>query len=65
METTDSVVEMDSDYDFSAGTRGKYIEPFASGTNLILLDPDVAQIFSDWKQVNDILRALIPILVRA
>lgn len=36
------------EYDFSqmkGGVRGKYVERYRSGTNLVLLDPDVAQAF--------------------
>lgn len=35
-------------YDFSQmkdGVRGKYVERYRSGTNLVLLDSDVAQAF--------------------
>ncbi|HEY9601566.1 MAG TPA: hypothetical protein V6C85_08150 [Allocoleopsis sp.] len=37
-----------SEYDFSqmkGGIRGKYVERYRAGTNLVLLDPDVAQAF--------------------
>jgi hypothetical protein len=37
-----SEVEMRSEYDFSGGIRGKYAERCARGTNIVLLDPDVA-----------------------
>ena len=46
------------EYDFSAGIRGKYAKRFLSGTNLVLLDPDVAEIFPTSDAVNDALRAL-------
>jgi hypothetical protein len=39
--------------------RGKYAARYHSGTNLVLLDPDVAKIFSDGKAVNDALRLVI------
>ncbi len=39
--------------------RGKYAERCAQGTNLVLLDPDVAEVFHDTKAVNDVLRQLI------
>ncbi len=38
--------ELRSEYDFSkmtGGVKGKYIERYRAGTNLVLLDPDVAQ----------------------
>lgn len=46
------------EYDFSAGIRGKYAKRFLLGTNLVLLDPDVAEVFPTADAVNDALRAL-------
>lgn len=43
-------------YDFSKGVRGKYAKRFEEGTNLILLDPDVAEKFPDSESVNRALR---------
>jgi len=39
--------------------QGNYAEHYAEGTNIVLLDPDVAQVFTDSKSVNDALRAII------
>lgn len=50
------------EYDFSklnGHVRGKYVERYREGTNLILLDPDVAAAFPDAKAVNDALRLLL------
>ena len=50
------------EYDFSqmtGGVRGKYVERYRQGTNLVLLDPDVADAFPDAKAVNDALRLLL------
>ena len=50
------------EYDFSkleGHTRGKYVERYRRGTNLVLLDPDVAAAFPDAKAVNDALRLLL------
>lgn len=50
------------EYDFSkmqGGVRGKYVERYRSGTNLVRLDPDVAQAFPDDAAVNAALRQLI------
>jgi hypothetical protein len=44
--------DMLNEYDFSQGVRGKYAKRYAEGTNVIVLDPDVAAIFSDAKSVN-------------
>ena len=58
--------ECDSDmldeYDFSEGVRGKYAERYARGSNVVVLDPDVAQVFSDSESVNEALRALAEII---
>jgi hypothetical protein len=50
---------MRAGYDFSGGVRGKYAKHYAQGTNLILLDPDVAAAFGDAKAVNRALRAYL------
>ncbi len=47
--------------DLGEGVRGKYYENYKSGTNVVLLSPDVASVFKDDKEVNDALRALIKI----
>lgn len=51
--------EMRSEYDFSNGVRGKYAARFAEGTNLVLLDPDVAAEFPTATAVNKALREVI------
>ena len=50
--------EMRDEYDFSKGVRGKYADRFAAGSNVIVLDPDVAEVFGDGKAVNEALRLL-------
>ncbi len=50
---------MRAEYDFSKGVRGKYFDSFKQGTNLILLEPDLASVFKDSAAVNDALRALL------
>ena len=47
------------EYDFSGAVRGKYYERYRQGTNVVLLDPDVAAIFRDSAAVNDTLRSLV------
>lgn len=51
--------EMCPEYDFSKGVRGKYFERFQQGTNLVLLEPDVASVFKDSAAVNEALRGLV------
>ena len=51
------------DYDdFSAGVRGKYAKRYAQGTNVVVLDPDVADVFKDAESVNATLRAVARIM---
>jgi hypothetical protein len=54
--------EMLEEYDFSGGVRGKYAARFAQGSQVIVLDPDVAQVFSNSESVNRALRALAEII---
>lgn len=43
------------------GVRGKYFEAYQKGTNLVLLSPDVAKVFSTQEAVNEALRSLISV----
>jgi len=36
---------MRKEYGFSKGVRGKYARKYKAGTNIVLLDPDVAGVF--------------------
>lgn len=49
---------MREEYDFSGGVRGKYVDRFAEGSNVVVLDPDVAAEFKTRQAVNDALRDL-------
>ena len=55
--------ELRPEYDLKAllksGVRGKYAERYQSGTNLVLLDPDVAEAFPDEQAVNEALRLVV------
>ena len=55
---------MRPEYDFSGGVRGKYANRYRKGTNVVLLDPDVAAAFPDSTSVNEALRALLEITMR-
>ena len=58
---------MREEYDFSklsGAVRGKYHERYKSGTNLVLLQPDVAEAFPDAESVNEALRALLKVAAR-
>jgi hypothetical protein len=54
----DEPEEMLPEYDFSGGVRGKYAGRFAKDTVMVVLDPDVAEVFPDPETVNKALRAL-------
>ncbi len=59
--------ELLSEYNFSelqGGVRGKYVDRYRSGTNIVLLDPDVAQAFPNDEAVNEALRLLLKIAQR-
>jgi hypothetical protein len=47
---------MRREYDFTGGIRGKYAARFEKGSNVIVLAPDVAEVFKTSKAVNDALR---------
>ncbi|MCG6868497.1 MAG: hypothetical protein LJE91_07145 [Gammaproteobacteria bacterium] len=52
------VAEMRAEYDFSGGVRGKYARRYAEGSNVVVLDPDVAEHFKTSEDVNRALREL-------
>jgi hypothetical protein len=59
--------ELRPEYDFSkmaGGVRGKYVERYRAGTNLVLLDPDIAKAFPTDASVNEALRLLLQIAQR-
>jgi hypothetical protein len=59
MKRTETDPDALDEYDFSGGVRGKHAERYAEGTNIVLLDPDVASYFHDQSTVNEALRNLI------
>lgn len=60
----DRADELREEYDFSQGVRGKYAARYSEGTNVVILDPDVAVAFPDSKAVNNALRALVDVANR-
>jgi hypothetical protein len=59
--------ELRPEYDFAqlqGGVRGKYVGRYRAGTNLVLLEPNVAQAFPSDEAVNEALRSLIQISQR-
>ena len=61
-ELNKEAAEMLDEYDFSRGVVGKYAKQYAEGTNIVLLDPDVAKVFPDSEAVNQALRAIAQII---
>ena len=55
---------MRPEYDFSKGVRGVTAARYREGTNVIVLDPSVMDVFPDSEAVNEALRALAPVLRR-
>jgi hypothetical protein len=53
--------DMRPEYDFSGGVRGKHYRAYEQGTNIIFLEPDIAEVFRDSAAVNHALRMLIDI----
>lgn len=56
---SDSSDDIRPEYDFRGGARGKYAARFREGTNIVVLDPDVAAAFKDSQSVNDALRTIL------
>ncbi len=61
--STDIEDELRPEYDFNellkGGVRGKYVERYRAGTNVVLLAPDVAQAFPTEDAVNEALRLVM------
>ena len=53
--------ELRPEYDFTGGVRGKHHAAYQAGTNVVLLDADVAKAFPDSSSVNRALRLLLEI----
>lgn len=51
--------DMRPEYDIRGGVRGKYYERYRAGTNVVLLERDVAAVFRDSDSVNRALRLLV------
>jgi hypothetical protein len=54
--------DMQAEYEFADGVRGKYARRYAQGTNVVVLEPDVALAFPNAEAVNTSLRALAQII---
>jgi hypothetical protein len=63
MRKDEKADDLEPEYDLGSllenSVRGKYAERFSQGTNIVLLDPEVAKAFPDSQAVNDALRLVI------
>jgi hypothetical protein len=55
---------MRPEYDFSKAVRGVTAARYAQGANIVVIDPEVLDVFPDGATVNEALRALAPVLRR-
>ena len=53
---------MRPEYDFSAAIRGATAARYAKGANIVVIDPELLDVFPDGSAVNAALRALAPVL---
>ena len=65
VKTSDELRPQYKREDLGVGVRGKYFESYRSGTNLVLLSPDVAKVFLTEEAVNEALRSLISLAEKA
>jgi hypothetical protein len=59
-----NIDEMRAEYDFSKGVRGKHAAQYAAGTNVVIIEPDVAAEFPTAEDVNETLRAVAQLMQR-
>jgi len=53
---------MRPEYDFTGAVRGATAARYAEGTNVVIVAPDVLDVFPDSESVNEALRALAPVI---
>ena len=64
-QTTAAMDDRDTmrpEYDFSRAVRGVTAARYAKGTNVVVVDPEVLDVFPNSVAVNETLRALAPVL---
>lgn len=64
LESNSEAGEMRSEYEINGGVRGKYFDRYQNGTNVVVLDTDVAAAFPNSESVNRALRVLIEVAKR-
>jgi hypothetical protein len=50
------------EYDFKSGVRGKYAARYAAGSNVVVLSPAVARVFTDSASANQALQAFVDMM---
>ena len=55
---------MIKEYDFIKSVRAKYSKKYKEGTNVVLLEADVAKVFKTSSSVNKALRAMAEVIKR-
>ena len=66
-QTSETIEDQDTvrpEYDFSGAVRGVTAARYTKGTNIVVVDPEVLDVFPDGVAVNEALRALAPVLRR-
>ncbi len=53
---------MRPEYDFSGAKRGVTAARYAEGANVVVIDPEILDVFPDGNAVNESLRALAPVI---
>lgn len=53
---------MKPEYDFSLAVRGVTARRYAEGTNVVVIPPDILDVFPDTESVSEALRALAPLI---
>jgi len=64
VDTSDDFRSEYSPEDLKDGVRGKHLKAYQAGSNLILLSPDVAEVFPTDEAVNNALRSLMEVARR-
>jgi hypothetical protein len=52
------------EYDFSRAVRGVTAARYTEGANVVVIDPEVLDVFPDGPSVNEALKALAPVIRR-
>ena len=58
-EESEDELRPEYDFDFSKAERGKYYRQYMESSNIIVLEPDIANVFKNSEAVNAALRAML------